>query len=106
MSEDPIVAETRAARERLVARFNGDLDALWRHLQEVQKDNVASELTFNDPKGIELTLKSLDANHAILAAAVYDKAGATATVSRKQPLQHLKHPPLLCFAKKVCRIDS
>jgi hypothetical protein len=38
MPEDPIVAETRAARERLVGRFNGDLDALWRHLQEVQKE--------------------------------------------------------------------
>jgi hypothetical protein len=37
MSEDPIVAETRAARERLVDRFNGDLDALWRHLKEVEK---------------------------------------------------------------------
>ena len=35
--EDPIVAETRAARERLVARFGGDLDALWQHIQEVQK---------------------------------------------------------------------
>jgi len=37
MSDDPIVAETRAARERLVARFDGDLDALWRHLQDAQK---------------------------------------------------------------------
>jgi hypothetical protein len=38
MPDDPIVAETRAARERLVARFNGDLDALWHHLQDVQKE--------------------------------------------------------------------
>jgi len=36
-TEDPIVAETRAARERLVDRFDGDLDALWQHIQEVQK---------------------------------------------------------------------
>ena len=35
--EDPILAETRAARERLVDRFGGDLDALWKHIQEVQK---------------------------------------------------------------------
>ena len=37
MSEDPIVAETRAARERLVARFGGDLDALWQHIRDVEK---------------------------------------------------------------------
>jgi len=37
MSDDPIVAETRAARERLVERFNGDLDALWLHIREVEK---------------------------------------------------------------------
>jgi len=37
MPEDPIVAETRAARERLVAKFDGDLDALWRHIQEVEQ---------------------------------------------------------------------
>jgi hypothetical protein len=37
MWEDPIVKETRAAREKLVQEFGGDLDALWEHLQEVQK---------------------------------------------------------------------
>ena len=36
-TEDPIVAETRAARERLVERFGGDLDALWQHIQQVQR---------------------------------------------------------------------
>jgi hypothetical protein len=36
MWEDPIVQETRAAREKLVAEFDGDLDALWEHLQTVQ----------------------------------------------------------------------
>lgn len=38
MAEDPIVAETRAVRERLVNRFDGDLDALWQHLREVEKE--------------------------------------------------------------------
>ena len=38
MAEDPIVAETRAARERLVDRFDGDLEKLWRHIQDVQKE--------------------------------------------------------------------
>lgn len=37
MWEDPIVQETRAAREKLVQDFGEDLDALWEHLQEVQK---------------------------------------------------------------------
>jgi hypothetical protein len=37
MWEDPIVEETRAAREELVAEFGGDLNALWQHLQKVQE---------------------------------------------------------------------
>ncbi len=37
MWEDPIVKETRAAREKLVQEFGEDLDALWEHLQEVQR---------------------------------------------------------------------
>jgi hypothetical protein len=37
MREDPIVKETRAAREKLVQEFGGDLDALWEHLQTVQE---------------------------------------------------------------------
>jgi hypothetical protein len=36
MWEDPIVKETRTTREKLVAEFGGDLDALWEHLQTVQ----------------------------------------------------------------------
>jgi hypothetical protein len=37
MSADPILDETRAARERLVARFDDDLDALCQHLREVER---------------------------------------------------------------------
>jgi hypothetical protein len=37
MWEAPIVKETRAARQKLVQEFGGDLDALWEHLQAVQK---------------------------------------------------------------------
>jgi hypothetical protein len=36
MWEDPIVKETRVARENLVAEFGNDLNALWKHLQSVQ----------------------------------------------------------------------
>jgi DNA polymerase III delta subunit len=37
MWDDPIVKETREAREKLVARFGSDLNALWEHLQKVQE---------------------------------------------------------------------
>lgn len=47
--EDPILAETRAARERLVDRFGGDLDALWKHIQEVQK-SMANRLVSRPSK--------------------------------------------------------
>ena len=49
MSDDPIVAETRAARERLVARFGGDLDALWRHIQEVEQ-TLKDRIVRREPK--------------------------------------------------------
>jgi hypothetical protein len=45
MWEDPIVKETRAARENMVAEFDNDLDALWKHLQSVQaqyQDRIVS----------------------------------------------------------------
>ncbi len=36
MWEDPIVKETRAAREELLERFNYDLDALCEYLWELE----------------------------------------------------------------------
>lgn len=36
MWEDPIVKETRAAREELLKRFNYDLDALCAYLEELE----------------------------------------------------------------------
>lgn len=46
MWEDPIVKETRAAREELLERFNYDLDALCEYLQqqEAQSDKKAVTL--------------------------------------------------------------
>ena len=35
MTEDPIVEEVRQARAELFAKFNNDLDALVKHLQEL-----------------------------------------------------------------------
>jgi anaerobic selenocysteine-containing dehydrogenase len=39
MWEDPIVKETRAAREELSARFNHDLSALCRYLREKEREH-------------------------------------------------------------------
>ena len=36
MKPDPIVAEVRAVRDRLAARFNYDVDAIVRHIQSVE----------------------------------------------------------------------
>jgi hypothetical protein len=46
MWEDPIVKETRAAREELLKRFDYDLDALCAYLQtlEVQSEKKAVTL--------------------------------------------------------------
>ena len=49
MPDDPIVAETRAARERLAARFGGDLDALWRHIHEVEQ-TLQARIVSRKPK--------------------------------------------------------
>jgi hypothetical protein len=52
MWEDPIVKETRAAREELVAEFGGDLDALWQHLQKVQ-DKYRDRVVTGIPKPVD-----------------------------------------------------
>jgi len=52
MWEDPIVKETRAAREELVAEFGGDLDALWQHLQAVQEQHRDRVIT-GTPKPVD-----------------------------------------------------
>ena len=36
MTTDPIVAEVRAARDRLAARFDYDLEAIFRHVKAVE----------------------------------------------------------------------
>ena len=36
MNDDPIVAEVRAARDRLAARFDYDLEAIFRHIQAAE----------------------------------------------------------------------
>jgi len=45
MWEDPIVKETRAARERLFARFNNDLAALCSYLREREREHPERVVT-------------------------------------------------------------
>jgi hypothetical protein len=45
MWEDPIVKETRAAREELLERFNYDLDALCEYLQQQETHSEKKAVT-------------------------------------------------------------
>jgi len=45
MWEDPIVKETRAAREELLQRFNYDLDALCDYLQQLETQSHKKAVT-------------------------------------------------------------
>jgi len=56
-------------------------------LTDLFDDNVASGLTFNDPKSITTTLKSLNAHQHILAAAVYDKTGQSVATYQRADLK-------------------
>jgi hypothetical protein len=50
MWEDPIVKETRDAREELLERFNYDLDALCAYLQETETGSAKKAVTL-EPRG-------------------------------------------------------
>ena len=54
MWEDPIVKETRAAREELSARFNHDLAALCRYLREKEREHPERVVTL-EPRRPEET---------------------------------------------------
>jgi hypothetical protein len=58
MSDDPIVAETRAARERLVAKFGGDLNALWRHIHDVE-ETMKGRIVRREPKRPETSARKV-----------------------------------------------
>jgi hypothetical protein len=53
MWEDPIVNETRTAREELAARFNHDLAALCRYLREREREHPERVVTLK-PRTPEL----------------------------------------------------
>ena len=41
MMEDPIVEETRKARQQLDSEFDGDLEALFKYLLEIERENAS-----------------------------------------------------------------
>jgi len=59
MWEDPIVKETRAAREELFARFNHDLGALCRFLREKEREHGGRVVTLEPrrPEAVEAPKK-------------------------------------------------
>jgi hypothetical protein len=58
MWEDPIVKETRAAREELLARFNYDLDALCRYLDETNLQSGKNAITLEPRRPTEAARKA------------------------------------------------
>jgi hypothetical protein len=52
MWEDPIVKETRIAREELLKRFNYDLDALCEYLQQQETQSVKKAVTLEPRRPI------------------------------------------------------
>ena len=59
MWEDPIVKETRDAREELFARFNHDLAALCRYLREQESEHSGRVVTLEPrrPEAAEIQKK-------------------------------------------------
>lgn len=53
MWEDPIVKETRAAREELLERFNYDLDALCAYLETIDKETGKKAVTLEPRRPAE-----------------------------------------------------
>ena len=46
MTDDPIMAEVRATRDRLAARFDYDLEAIFRHIQEREARSGLTYVTY------------------------------------------------------------
>jgi hypothetical protein len=59
MWEDPIVKETRAAREELLERFNYDLDALCAFLEEQEKQSDKKAVTLPPRRPAERTQRKV-----------------------------------------------
>ena len=59
MWEDPIVKETRAAREELLERFDYDLDALCQYLDETGQEGGKKAVTLEPRRPAETARKVL-----------------------------------------------
>ena len=53
MWEDPVVKETRAAREELLKRFNYDLDALCEYLEQIETKSPKKAVTLEPRRPAE-----------------------------------------------------
>ena len=51
---DPIVAEVRAGRERLAARFDFDIDAIVRHVQKLEAEEIGARAP--SPRGVAVAV--------------------------------------------------
>lgn len=58
MWEDPIVKETRAAREELLERFDYNLDALCRYLDEKSRQNGKKAIILEPRRPTEAVQKA------------------------------------------------
>lgn len=58
MWDDPIIKETRDAREELLERFNYDLDALCRYLDEADLQNGKKAITLEPRRPTEAARKA------------------------------------------------
>jgi hypothetical protein len=46
MWKDPIVEDVRRAREAFAAKYNYDLDAIWKALKELERKDPRPKVTF------------------------------------------------------------
>lgn len=75
MQPDPIVAEVRAVRDRLVTRFHYDIDAIVRHIQSVE---AASGRTYVQPPQSSIAAMSAALDRAPGAGSGADEVEARA----------------------------
>ncbi len=60
MSEDPIVAETRAAREELMNEVGNDLNALFRYLKKREALHPDRLVSFEPRRPVEIGTRTTD----------------------------------------------
>ena len=75
MTDDPIMAELRAARDRLAARFNYDVEAIFRHIQEREARSGLTHVPCPPRPPASAAGESRARGRAVRAAAPRDQSG-------------------------------